>query len=178
MTIRIGSPSAPRGITLGSAISTTLKLAGIAAVAYGGASALGIFAELANHKDAAAAVCHLLAPAVKMTNAVYGGLANAAGLGQAVNQSPPVDQLVQLAGSGVMATVIGGVLSMVGAKLARVVEQSRSNLQELSPAQPTASAAVSKLASLKGRWLSNGAGARQTDTESAPAEVPSSPQIG
>jgi hypothetical protein len=171
MTIRIGSPSTPRGITLGSAISTTLKLAGIAAVAYGGASALGIFAELANHKDAAAAVCHMMTPAVKMTNAVYGGLANAAGLGQAVKQSPPVDQLVQLAGSGVMATVIGGVLSMVGAKLSRAVEQSRANVQQTPAPRFAGHTAVSKLAALKGRWASNGASSLEADTESAPAET-------
>lgn len=171
MTIRIGSPSTPRGITLGSAISTTLKLAGIAAVAYGGASALGIFAELANHKDAAAAVCQLMAPAVKMTNAVYGGLANVVGLGQAVNQSPPVDQLVQVAGSGFMATVVGGVLSMVGAKLSRAVEQSRANVQQTSAPRFAGHTAVSKLAGLKSRWASNGAGSLETDTESAPAET-------
>lgn len=177
MTIRIGTPTTPRGITLGSTITTTFKIAGLAAVAYGAATGLGIFAELANYKEVATTVCDLMAPALKLTNAVYGALGNAAGLGEAIHASPPVDPILQLAGSGIMATVIGGVLSMVGTKLTRQVEQKEADRAERT-AQPGAHAALATLSSIKSRWTSGVSRSAQHDDLQAPtdADQPLSPK--
>ncbi|MBY0242139.1 MAG: hypothetical protein K2X55_22790 [Burkholderiaceae bacterium] len=162
MTIRIGVPTTLRGITLGSTISTTLKVAGFATAAYGGAIALGIFAEIVNYKDSADAICQLIAPAVKMTNTIYGPLASAVGLGQSLSQSPTddqvvLDQLVQVGGSAVMTAVIGGVLNLVGNIRDRAVDRAVERLKAApSAVKPIAHNALSNLAGLKSRWVSGG----------------------
>jgi hypothetical protein len=162
MTIRIGSPSTPRGISLGSTVATTLKIAGIAAVAYGGACTLGIFAELANFKEVANSVCHLLEPAVNLTSSVYAGLARAT-LGEAVSQSPSVDMIVKVAASALMVVPGGAVLAGIGTKLARKVEVARDMLNHGNApgnthnAQPGSTGAIARLKDFKSALLSGAA---------------------
>lgn len=173
MTIRIGTPTMPRAVTLGSGLASTLKVAGIATMALGCASMLGLVADMANYKEVAQAIYHMVDPVVNLTNSVYAGIGHVAGFDQAMSPEAIADTGLKVGASSVMMGFAGGVIALVQTKLSRAVEDARAEvLYKNDP--PSGASALAKLRGFKNALVGVGtAPSRQTSHEPQEQEQPS-----